>query len=143
MTSILPALSDPSNAYNTQHMYVLTSLAEVKSVVLITDVNNADALLLHLFTIFFDIVSGSAKASTGEQLSKNAEFHMNEILVTLVDEAPTLPTEVIDIIVAQFLRAASTGKTKQNGDSKADDKQSTLEMKELPAAYKIDRKSVV
>lgn len=137
MTSILPALSDPSNAYNTQHMYVLTSLAEVKSVVLITDVNNADALLLHLFTIFFDIVSGSAKASTGEQLSKNAEFHMNEILVTLVDEAPTLPTEVIDIIVAQFLRAAATGKAKQNGDSKTDDKQSTLEMKELPAAYKM------
>ncbi|KFY01928.1 hypothetical protein V490_00719 [Pseudogymnoascus sp. VKM F-3557] len=136
VTSILPALSDPSNAYNTQHMYVLTSLAEVKSVVLITDVNNADALLLHLFTIFFDIVSGSAKSSTGEQLSKNAEFHMNEILVTLVDEAPTLPTEVIDIIVAQFLRAASTGKMKQNGDSK-DDKQSTLEMKELPAAYKM------
>jgi sister-chromatid-cohesion protein PDS5 len=117
-------------------MYVLTSLAEVKSVVLITDVNNSEALLLHLFTIFFDIVSGSAKASTGEQLSKNAEFHMNEILVTLVDEAPTLPTEVIDIIVAQFLRAAATGKAKQNGDSK-DDKQSTLEMKELPAAYKM------
>ncbi|KFY73322.1 hypothetical protein V499_06585 [Pseudogymnoascus sp. VKM F-103] len=137
VTSILPALSDPSNAYNTQHMYVLTSLAEVKSVVLITDVNNSEALLLHLFTIFFDIVSGSAKASTGEQLSKNAEFHMNEILVTLVDEAPTLPTEVIDIIVAQFLRAAATGKAKQNGDSKADDKQSTLEMKELPAAYKM------
>jgi sister chromatid cohesion protein PDS5 len=64
---------------------------------------------------------------------------MNGILVTLVDEAPTLPTMVIDIIMAQFLRAASLGgrKTKANGDVLADGKQSTLLVKELPAAYKM------
>ncbi len=64
---------------------------------------------------------------------------MNGILVTLVDEAPTLPTMVIDIIMAQFLRAASLGgrKTKANGDLLADGKQSTLLVKELPAAYKM------
>jgi sister-chromatid-cohesion protein PDS5 len=138
VTSILPALSDPSNAYNAQHVYVLTSLAEVKSIVLLTDVNESEALILHLFTSFFDIVSGTSKTSTGEQLSKNVEYHMNQILVTLVDEAPSLPTEVIDIIVAQFLRAASsaTGKTKHNGE-KQDDKQSTLMVKEVPAAYRM------
>jgi sister-chromatid-cohesion protein PDS5 len=64
---------------------------------------------------------------------------MNGILVTLVDEAPTLPTMVIDIIMAQFLRAASLGgrKTKANGDVLADGKQSTLLVKELPPAYKM------
>jgi len=120
-------------------MYVLQSLAEVKSIVLLADVNNADPLILHLFTSFFDIISGTSKSSTGEQLSKNAEYHMNQVLVTLVDEVASLPTGVIDTIVAQFLRAASsvTGKAKQNGDAKPDDKQSTLLMKELPAAYKM------
>ncbi len=136
VTSILPALSDPSNAYNTQHMYVLTSLAEVKSIVLLTDVNDSDTLILHLFTSFFDIISGSSKSSTGEQLSKNAEYHMIQILVTLVDEAPALPSQAIDVVVAQFLRASTLGGGKTK-DGPVDEKQSTLLVKELPPAYRM------
>ncbi|KAG4220343.1 hypothetical protein PC116_g31178, partial [Phytophthora cactorum] len=74
--TILPALWDPSNAYNTQHKYVLTSLAEVKSILLINDVTNSEELLLHLFSSFFDGVSGSSKAASGEQVAKDVEFHM-------------------------------------------------------------------
>ncbi|KAI9832686.1 MAG: hypothetical protein M1819_004272 [Sarea resinae] len=142
ITSILPALSDPSNAYNSQHIYVIQSLAEVKSIVLLTDIPNSEHLLLHIFTSFFDIMSGSSKASNGEQLGKNVEYHMNSILVILVDESSSVPAEVVDIIIAQFLRAdpravTSTGnKTKKNGMSQAvDEKQSTLLLKELPPAY--------
>lgn len=64
---------------------------------------------------------------------------MSGILVTLVDEAPTLPTQVIDIIMAQFLRAASPAgnKSKANGETLVDAKQSTLLVKELPAAYRM------
>lgn len=136
VTFILPALSDPSNAYNSQHVYVLTSLAEVKSIILLTDVNDSEPLILHLFTNFFDIISGSSKSSTGEQISKNVEFRMNEILAAIIDEAQNLPPEVIDIIVAQFLRAATLGglKGKQND---TDEKQSTLLIKEYPPAYKM------
>ncbi|KAI9801108.1 MAG: hypothetical protein M1833_002976 [Piccolia ochrophora] len=142
VTSILPALSDPSNAYNNQHMYVLQSLAQVKSVILLTDLPSADSLTLHLFSSFFDILSGSSTASTGEQVGKHAEYQMTAILVILVDESATLPAEVVDVIVAQFLRAdpnalASGGsKAKRNGTvPAADEKQSTLLLKELPAAY--------
>jgi sister chromatid cohesion protein PDS5 len=118
-------------------MYVLASLAEVKSIVLLTDVPQSEGLLLHLFTSFFDIISCSSKNSTGEQISKNVEYHMNSILVILVDEAQNLPAEVIDIIIAQFLRAASLGGTKgKQGGDYADDKQSTLLAKELPPAYR-------
>ncbi|RQM06379.1 hypothetical protein DH86_00001188, partial [Scytalidium sp. 3C] len=130
ITSIIPALSDPSNAYNTQHKYVLVSLAEVKSIVLLMDIPNSDALTLHLFTSCFDIVSGSSKASTGEQISKDVDYHMSQLLVTLVDEATSLPSQVVDIIVAQFLRAGIGRKSED-----ADDKQSTLMLKELPEAY--------
>lgn len=58
---------------------------------------------------------------------------MSQILVTLVDESQ-LPTTVVDVIVAQFLRASSL----QGGNSKnevQDDKQSTLLLKDLPEAY--------
>lgn len=125
-------LADPSNAYNTQHKYVLFSLAEVKSIVLLMDIPGSDPLTLHLFVTFFDIISGSAKSSTGESIAKDVEYHMNQILVVLVDEHQNLPTEVVDIIMAQFLRTSTGGKTK-NGEP--DDKQSTLLPKEFPEAY--------
>ena len=139
ITSILPALSDPSSAYNVQHMYVLQSLAQVKSIVLVTDIPNSESLVLYLFTSFFDILSGSTKASTGEQLPKNVEYNMTAILVIMVDESPSLPQEAVDTIVAQFLRtdpriiSLSSGKGKKNGIM--DDKQSTLLFKDLPPAY--------
>ncbi|KAI9886497.1 MAG: Curved DNA-binding protein (42 kDa protein) [Watsoniomyces obsoletus] len=142
ITSVLPALSDPSNAYNSQHTYVLQSLAQVKSVVLLTDIPGSETLILQLFTSFFDILSGSSKASTGEQIGKNVEYHMTAVLVILVDEAAHLPLTIVDTILAQFLRAdprVLTGgvpKGKRTGiTSNVDDKQSTLLLKELPPAY--------
>lgn len=142
ITTILPALSDPSNAYTIQHLYVLKSLAQVKSIVLLTDIPSSETLIFNLFASFFDIVSGSSKSSAGEQVGKQVEFNMASILTIMVDETASLPPDVIDIIVAQFLRAdpravnGSTGKSKKNGALPVvDDKQSTLVMKELPPAY--------
>ncbi|XDG00668.1 hypothetical protein ABKA04_000283 [Annulohypoxylon sp. FPYF3050] len=131
--TILPALWDPSNAYNTQHKYVLTSLAEVKSILLINEVTNAEELLLHLFSSFFDGISGSSKAASGEQVAKDVEFHMTDILVTLVEESPSLPPPVLDVIMAQFLRAAPPGGRREKAD--ANGKQTTLLPKEEPEAY--------
>lgn len=123
-------------------MYVLQSLAQVKSIVLLTDIPSSDSLIVHLFTSFFDILSGTSKSSTGEQLAKNVEYHMTSVLVILVDEASHLPVEVVDVILAQFLRAdprvltSGGAKQKRNGESSAlDDKQSTLLLKEYSPAY--------
>lgn len=139
IASILPALSDPVDAYNKQHLYVLKSLAQSKSIVLITDIPSSETLTIKLFATFFDVLSGSTKASTGELVGKNVEFEMTAILATVVDETTSLPLEVIDTIVAQFLRtdpqalSGSGSKSKKNGV--ADDKQSTLFLKNLPPAY--------
>ncbi|KAI9047900.1 hypothetical protein LZ554_007702 [Drepanopeziza brunnea f. sp. 'monogermtubi'] len=133
VTSILPALSDPSHTYNSQHKYVLASLSEVKSIVLLCDIQNSDALILFLFNNFFDMISGSTKASTGETIAKDVEFNMTQILVTLVDEAHSLPANVVDIIVAQFLRASTPGDGKKKKE--VDEKQTTLLLKDLPEAY--------
>ncbi|EFR04751.1 sister chromatid cohesion and DNA repair protein BimD [Nannizzia gypsea CBS 118893] len=145
VTSIIPALADPSNAYNDQHIYVLSSLAEVKSIVLLTDVHAPDTLILPLFSSCFDIVSGSSKASTGEDLAKNVEYDMTRLLAPIIDEAPSLAPEVIDVIVAQFLRvdpraidqslATSTGKGKKGATGVVDAKQGTLLLKDYPPAY--------
>lgn len=100
------------------------------------DIPGSEALILQLFANFFDIVSGSAKTSTGEPIAKDVEYHMNQILVALVDEHPNLPQQVVDILLAQFLRAAAPGHgKKKNGDAQPDEKQSTLLPKEFPEAY--------
>ena len=140
--SILPSLSDPSSAYNNQHMFVLNSLADVKSIVLLTDIPSSESLIVDLFSSFFDILAGSSKASTGEQLGKNVAFNMTAILGIMVDESQNLPSEAIDIIVAQFLRTdpraitSNTSKSKKNGVTPAlDDKQSVFVLNEYPPAY--------
>ena len=121
---------------------MLQSLAEVKSIVLLTDIPSSDPLVVHLFTSFFDILSGTSKSSTGEQLGKNVEYLMTAVLVILIDEAAHLPLEAVDIILAQFLRvdpqslSLAATKGKRNGVvSTTDEKQSTLLLKELPPAY--------
>ena len=132
-------MADPSSPYNSQHLYVLKSLAEVKTIVLLTDIPGANNLIQHLFTCCFDVLSGPSKAHSGEELSKNVEHHMTAVLATMVDEAQGLPAEVIDVVLAQFLRAdprAITTKAKGKGtEQQVDDRQSTLLMKEAPPAY--------
>ena len=118
---------------------MLNSLATVKSVVLLTDIPAADQLTTILFTTFFDIMANSHRSSTGEQLGKTVEINMTVILGIMVDESPNLPQDVIDIIVAQFLRIDPQVMTGAGGKGKknvaTDDKQSTFTLKELPPSY--------
>ncbi|EEQ84407.1 sister chromatid cohesion protein PDS5 [Blastomyces dermatitidis ER-3] len=141
VTSIIPALADPSNAYNEQHVYVLSSLADVKSIVLLTDLDAPDTLILPLFSSCFDIVSGSSKSSTGEELAKNVEYDMTRLLAPIIDESSVLAPEIIDVIIAQFLRVdprivehSTSSKSKKNSVH-IDSKQGTLLLKEYPPAY--------
>ncbi|KAJ5388623.1 hypothetical protein N7509_011164 [Penicillium cosmopolitanum] len=139
VTSVIPALADPSNAYNAQQTYVLGSLAEVKSVVLMTDLDHPDSLIVPLFSSCFDIVSGSSKTSTGEEVAKGVEFDMTRLLVTVIDETPVLAAEVVDTIVAQFLRVdprvLDNPKKGKRADAPIDTKQDTLLLKDYPPAY--------
>ncbi|KAK4169232.1 putative sister chromatid cohesion protein PDS5 [Cladorrhinum sp. PSN259] len=140
VTSVIPALFDPSNPYNTQHKYVLRSLTEIKSIVLLLDVDGSEDLLVHLFSNIFDGVSG-AKSSSGEQVAKDVEFTMAEMLVVLVDEATSLPARVVDVIMAQFLRAAAPGASSgKRSHIPLDDTQATLLAREEPEAYQIAKK---
>ncbi|KAK7735323.1 Sister chromatid cohesion protein pds5 [Cytospora paraplurivora] len=135
----LPALQDPSSTWNNQHKYVLISLAEVQSVLLLDEIPNNDELFVRLFTCFFDTVS-SSKPSSGDPIGKDVEHYMTQVLEMLIDEASTVPSTVIDIIMAQFLRAAAPGAVKdQSEQANRDGNQTTLLLKEEPAAYKMAR----
>ena len=139
VNSIIPALFDPSNSYNSQHKHVLRSFAEVKSIVLLHEVDGSDNLLLSLFSHIFDGVSGAkSRSSSAEQVAKDVEFSMQEMLLTLIDEAGALPAKVVDVIMAQFLRAAAPGSNKDKQDHlPLDENQATLLLKEEPEAYQM------
>ncbi|KAJ0166467.1 Sister chromatid cohesion protein pds5 [Colletotrichum tanaceti] len=135
VTHIFPSLNDQAHPYHSQHKYVLTALTDVKSILLINDVDGADDMLLKLFSVFFDGVSGS-NSSPEEGVSKEVRNTMTEMLIALVDEASGMNPKVIEVIMAQFLRAAPPGgfhsrteRGEQNGS------QSTLLPKDEPAAY--------
>jgi len=122
--------------YNGQHLYTLQSLSQVKSIILLTDIPSSSSLIHYLFTTCFDILSGS-----GDDLSKNVEYNMTGLLECMIDECQALPVEVVDIILAQFLRAdprstrTAPGRTKKSGFPATDDKQPTLQLKQLTPAY--------
>ncbi|KAF9990898.1 hypothetical protein BGZ75_008067 [Mortierella antarctica] len=80
--------------YN-MYYYLLESLSVVKSIVLITDLKNADEIMLELFRNIFDDIR--------PQQAKNVQICMSELLQHIIDEAENLPQEIVDIILAQFL----------------------------------------
>lgn len=118
---------------------MLGSLAEVKSIVLMTDLDHPESLIVPLFTNCFDIVSGSSKASTGEEVAKGVEFDMTRLLATVIDETEVLAADTVDTIVAQFLRVdprvLDNPRKGKRTDAPVDAKQDTLLLKDYPPAY--------
>ncbi len=134
----MPALADPNNAYNAQHVYILSSLAESQSILLVTDIQNHENMIISLFSTAFDIVSGSGNEPSGVEVSKSVEYHLKHLLAAVVDEV-ALPQEVTDIIISQFMRVdarnAREQGTKGRKHGAQDNKQATLLLKEYPPAY--------
>ncbi|KAF9349020.1 hypothetical protein BGX26_012632 [Mortierella sp. AD094] len=88
-------ISSPKNPYFNMYYYLLESLSVVKSIVLITDLKNADELMVDLFRNIFDDIR--------PQQAKNVQICMSELLQHIIDEVKQLPQEIVDIILAQFL----------------------------------------
>ncbi|KAF9527490.1 cohesin-associated protein Pds5 [Crepidotus variabilis] len=80
--------------YYTEYFHLVESLSTVKSVVLVCDLPSADELLLEIFQNFFSIVK--------RDLARKVELYMADILVALIEECTSLPSDVLDILMAQF-----------------------------------------
>ncbi|KAI0280430.1 armadillo-type protein [Russula aff. rugulosa BPL654] len=88
-------LKGSDSPYYNEYFHLLESLSTVKSVVLVCDLPNSEELMVDIFRDFFALVR--------HDLSKKIELHMADILVALIDEATSLPSELMDIVMAQFL----------------------------------------
>uniref|UniRef100_A0A0W0GEX7 Cohesin-associated protein pds5 n=2 Tax=Moniliophthora roreri TaxID=221103 RepID=A0A0W0GEX7_MONRR len=87
--------SGPESAYYDQYFHLLESLSTVKSVVLVCDLPNADEVMTDIFKDFFALVRSN--------FAKKIELFMADILVAIIDEAQTIPENLLDLILAQFM----------------------------------------
>ncbi|TFK20656.1 cohesin-associated protein Pds5 [Coprinopsis marcescibilis] len=80
--------------YYNEYFHLLESLSTVKSVVLVCDLPSADELVAEIFRDFFTLIK--------RDLPKKVELFMADIMAALIEECQTLPSDVMDIIMAQF-----------------------------------------
>ncbi|KAJ1033876.1 hypothetical protein NDA16_000084 [Ustilago loliicola] len=87
-------LSKPNGPQYAEYFYLLESLSNVKSVVLVCDLSNTDEMMTDYFKGFLDLAR--------PDMSKNVEICMADVLVQLIDECVTLPSEVLELLLANF-----------------------------------------
>ncbi|KAI0646530.1 armadillo-type protein [Trametes meyenii] len=88
-------LKGSDSPYYNEYFHLLESLSTVKSVVLVCDLPNGDDLMVDIFRDFFGLVR--------RDLAKKIELFMADILIALIDECQSLPSEVLETIMAQFM----------------------------------------
>ncbi|KAI5811155.1 hypothetical protein DFH27DRAFT_11876 [Peziza echinospora] len=118
-------LADLESPYYEQYYHLLNSLSQVQSIVLIADIPNSEGLILQLFTNLFDV---GAKP----EITKTVEYGMTDILRQVIDECHHLPSEVVDIVVAQFLRAIPSTTAKKIIGKKGEEGQTTITQHIIP-----------
>lgn len=96
----LKKLSDPENPYYQQQCYLLKRLAEVRSVILITDLPDAQELIELLFRTCYEL---SAK-----NISTKLEPLIADILSEVISESDIIPQEILKLILNQFLTMTDT-----------------------------------
>jgi sister-chromatid-cohesion protein PDS5 len=90
-------LESSEQAYYSNAVHILKILEQTKCVVIINDIGaSSGTLISSFFKTFFDLVRPS--------MNKDLEHQMTNILGHLIDEGESLPTQVIEIILAQFIR---------------------------------------
>jgi sister-chromatid-cohesion protein PDS5 len=91
---LVNGLKGPDAPYYDQYVHLLRSLSRAKSVVLVCDLPHADELLIEVFKDFFTLSKLNLPATV--------EAFMADILTALIDEAQSVPNEVLEILLSQF-----------------------------------------
>ncbi|KAG7898933.1 hypothetical protein KL935_003941 [Ogataea polymorpha] len=89
-------MDNPDGPFYHQQTYLLTRLAETRSIVLITDLPNAETLVEQLFDIFYGLASSGTFSSKLEPL-------VCEVLSEVIAEASKIPTKTLKLVLNKFL----------------------------------------
>ena len=102
------------------------------------DCDEPDALLTSLYTNTFDIFSSTGNNAGNFEIARSVEYHLKNLLCTVLEDSE-VPQEVIDVILAQFLRVEIRKPAEQSARNQKvtskDQNQGTLLTKDYPPAY--------
>lgn len=89
----LRQLVNPENPYYLQQNHLLRRLAEVRSVILVTDLPDASALVTEMFTMFYEMAA---------KFPAKLEPLVADMLAEVLAECETVPPEVLRLIISRF-----------------------------------------
>lgn len=98
--SQIKRLDDVENAYYPQRLHLLQRLAEVRSIVLLTDLPDSEKLISGLFDACYSV-----------EVPQRTETMLSEILSDVIAEADVVPTSVLESILQRFVDDSKVGKT--------------------------------
>lgn len=96
-------LSDIENGYYSQQVYLISRLAEVRSIILITDISQANELIEQVFKLFLD---------SKNQFNKKLEPVISDVLSEIISEWEGISPTVLQLIMNKFLSSASDAEIK-------------------------------
>ncbi|KIM42318.1 hypothetical protein M413DRAFT_444743 [Hebeloma cylindrosporum] len=85
----------PDEPYYNEYFHLIESLSTVKSVILVCDLPSSDELIHEIFKDLFTIVK--------RNFTKKVEIFMADILVELIMESNSLPSDALEVIMSQFV----------------------------------------
>ncbi|GAA5824892.1 hypothetical protein JCM11251_005384 [Rhodosporidiobolus azoricus] len=88
-------VGSPTDPHQAEYFFIVDSLASVKSIVIVCDLDHADELVERVFRESFDTISSTSP--------KNVEIALSDILLSLLEELPSIPHPVTEILLSQFL----------------------------------------
>ncbi|KAI9596122.1 armadillo-type protein [Syncephalis fuscata] len=91
----LEYLDDTQSGYHDLYLYLLESLATVKSIAIVVELQDCDDIIVKFFTGFFKVI----KADTPQTV----RMCMVDILGQLIEESSYLPQDAVDTILSHFL----------------------------------------
>jgi hypothetical protein len=90
----MEGLAEPDAVNFTRHYYLVENIALVKSCLILVDFENDD-LLIRFFNKFFDLGAN--------QLSSRVEFHILEIMNSLIVESQSISPRLLDTILLHLV----------------------------------------
>ncbi|KAJ1673672.1 Sister chromatid cohesion protein pds5, partial [Spiromyces aspiralis] len=92
----LQNLSDTNGHYYPLYTYLLESLATVKCMALVAELDDSESLVVQYFRVLFEVIRPTQ--------ARQVHNYMTEVLQQLIEEVEQVSQAAIDIILLQFLR---------------------------------------
>lgn len=99
-------LADPENGYYTQQVYLITRLAEVRSIILVTDIEQCNTCIESIFELFYD---------QANSFNKKLEPIISDILIEIISEWDQISTPVLKLVLNRFVSSAARPGTVSSG----------------------------